>query len=186
MERLHTLLSARRFDEAGRLVIEAATPDVKKYLAVMLTCLQDREEMYQDVCLQVMEAMPSLCPGPRFTIRAWVVGIARHRLCDRYRSARRRERLDTAELQRLRGPTWDRPDEQAQKKERRQILRRALPLLPPEDREILHFHSEKMSHGEVGAILGISPDAAKQRLRRALGRLRDLMRALGWDEGGAS
>jgi len=50
--------------------------------------------------------------------------------------------------------------------------------LEPELRETVALHYfQELSFREVGAVLGIPAGTVKSRLHRALGRLRDLLRA---------
>lgn len=62
----------------------------------------------------------------------------------------------------------------------RPVLDAALDRLGPRDREavLLRFF-EGRSFGEIGALVGVSEDAARKRLDRALARLRDFLRPHG-------
>ena len=69
------------------------------------------------------------------------------------------------------------PSANLQKKELRARVRAALGALDEQDREILLLrYLEQMPAREVGALLGLSEEAAKKRALRALQRLRDLLK----------
>jgi RNA polymerase sigma-70 factor (ECF subfamily) len=59
-------------------------------------------------------------------------------------------------------------------------LEAALDELDPLDREVLALrHFEELSNADTAAVLGIQPAAASKRYVRALGRLRQVLEALG-------
>ncbi|MFN0059047.1 MAG: RNA polymerase sigma factor [Planctomycetota bacterium] len=63
--------------------------------------------------------------------------------------------------------------------ERRAWLRLGLELLEPEDRElILRREWEEETFGEIGAAFGITADAARMRLGRAMARLAKVLRQM--------
>jgi len=66
--------------------------------------------------------------------------------------------------------------------ERQRIIdrvREALAALPPRERLVVElFHFLHVSHGEIGAQLGITPESSKAILGRAMGRLRAMLRDL--------
>lgn len=68
------------------------------------------------------------------------------------------------------------PSELLQKAERRERVRAALLLLPAADRDVLALrYLEELSAAEVAAVLGLTEDAAKKRVVRALARLQPLL-----------
>ena len=66
-----------------------------------------------------------------------------------------------------------------QKAEREAMLRLALELLEPEDREVLVLRQwQQRSFAEIGQELGIATDAARMRFQRTLPKLAQKMRLL--------
>jgi RNA polymerase sigma-70 factor (ECF subfamily) len=62
----------------------------------------------------------------------------------------------------------------------RDLVTRALAKLPVDRREaVLLHHVEGLSFQEVGAVLGVTTMAAKLRSHRAMGQLRELLKAEG-------
>jgi RNA polymerase sigma-70 factor (ECF subfamily) len=71
------------------------------------------------------------------------------------------------------------PSANLQKEELRTRVRAALGVLDEQDREVLLLrYLEQMPAREVGALLGLSEEAAKKRALRALQRLRDLLKGV--------
>jgi RNA polymerase sigma-70 factor (ECF subfamily) len=63
-------------------------------------------------------------------------------------------------------------------------MERALARLGERDREVLVLrYLEKLSPGEIAAVLGIREGAAKVRHVRALDRLRTLLEGESWTQG---
>src|SRR5262249_47213250 len=68
------------------------------------------------------------------------------------------------------------PSQRMLRDELRQRGREALTRLAPNDREgLVMCYLESLAFGEIAAILGITPNAAKARHFRALERIRKLM-----------
>ena len=105
------------------------------------------------------------------TVRPWLYGIARGVLSNRWRSARRRQRL----LGKVSGLAPDAPalpEEQVVRRAEDTEVLESLQRLRANDREVLMLAAwEELSGPEIAAALGISVPAAEQRLHRAKKRL---------------
>ena len=136
---------------------------------VLLRSQAEADEMVQEALLTAYDAMASY--RAEGSPRAWVFGIAR-RLCAkrlevRTRQARRRD------LARDEAPK-DGPDALVEGAHDAQILRDALAELRPTEREaVLLRYVSDLSFREVGAACGIEEAAARQRVGRAVARLRE-------------
>ncbi len=51
-------------------------------------------------------------------------------------------------------------------------MTKAIALLPPRDRELITFTADGLSHQEIAARIGGTPDAARKAATRAIERLR--------------
>lgn len=127
------------------------------------------EELFQEIWMRVIEARGRYEARAKFT--TWLYTIAHHRLTDHWRKrGLRRVDLEDAD------PPAPRGDEPEARVAGRQDLRRlaaALESLPALQREAFLLHAEAgMSVAQIAQATGANEDAAKSRLRYALGKLR--------------
>lgn len=110
-------------------------------------------------------------------LRAWLFTVARNL----YRSHRRWALLDAGRLRELgllRAANPPGPFEAAAESAARRELEAALAVLPLEQREVLLLCSVSgFEPTEAAGILGISPEATRQRLSRARAKIREQLRA---------
>jgi len=129
-----------------------------------LKWLRSREEAEDAVQTTFLYAMRGLRRGvvPLFD-EAWLLAIARYKAL----SARRRRtdaQLDEATMSRV-PDTVDDPEISLQKKDRAEALRRSLPRLSPEHRELIdlaYYHSKSVK--EIAEIVGINEATVKTRM----------------------
>jgi RNA polymerase sigma factor (sigma-70 family) len=122
--------------------------------------LGDAEDVVAETFVIAWRRIESL---PAEHHRAWLYGIARRVIANQRRASARRGRL----LDRLRGAvSRERPSAVPTD------VAAALEQLPPADQELLRLVAwEDLSHAEIGAVLGITPNAVAIRLHRARSRL---------------
>ena len=108
--------------------------------------------------------------------RAWIYGIARNVMRNRWRASNRRRRL-LGRLGGVRSPLpLEPPESVVDSSPQRQRVRRALQELREADREILIMSAwDDLSAPEIATILGISANAAHQRIHRAKNRLASIL-----------
>lgn len=95
----------------------------------------------------------------------WLYTVARNRAMDEFRR-RRQEEPALERLRRMTGSESASPEAGA-------AMREAFAQLPPDDRTILYLSAvEGWSGGEIAAMLGINPTAARMRICRARERFR--------------
>ena len=129
------------------------------------------EDLLQETWLRLARRATAL---PLDTeLRPWLFTVARNL----YRSHRRWALLDASRLRELgllpQG-SLPSPFEAAAANETERSLERALSELPLQDREVLLVCSVSgFEPGQAAGILGISPEAVRQRLARARAKLRD-------------
>jgi RNA polymerase sigma factor (sigma-70 family) len=106
---------------------------------------------------------------------AWLYGIARHQLSRFYRRGKvERRALERLAVERrpLTDPEYERIEELAGITQLRAAAAQALELLSPEHREVVRLRViEEHPYREVAQTLGISEQAARARLSRALREL---------------
>lgn len=146
---------------------------LQRFIARRVASPEAAADLTADVFLAAIEAAASYDPscGPP---KAWLFGIARHRIADSYRSAARESRataavvgsalLDADDLSRI----HDRLDAESAARE----IYRQLDQIPEPERAVLELVAlDELSLVEVAAVLKITKVAARVRLHRARRRL---------------
>ncbi|MPZ86054.1 MAG: sigma-70 family RNA polymerase sigma factor [Actinophytocola sp.] len=177
---------ARRGDpEAAADLLTRIRPGVLRYCWAHLGSLgrgdQTPDDVAQDVCLAVFEALPRYQDrGLPFT--AFVYRVAAHKVADAHRGA---SAATTRPIETVPEPIDDgwSPERHAVTAD---LSRRLLPLLDDltaAQREIIVLRvAAGLSAEEVGAVIGKSPAAVRMTQSRALARLREWARQHAPDE----
>jgi RNA polymerase sigma-70 factor, ECF subfamily len=154
----------------------------------------DPSDVVQDVLAEADRRLDGYVYKRPLPFYPWLRQLAWDRLADQHRrhvragrrSVTREEKeawglpdASAAELaDRLLAP-GDSPSAALQRDEVRDRVRAALEAMAGQEREVLILrYLEQLSAREVGAVLGISEEAAKKRALRALRRLRELLKGL--------
>ena len=172
------LVAAARAGSAAAfaLLVERHHLAILRYLARQTGDRELAADLAQETFLDAYRSLGRL--GEEVSFAAWLHRIARHNLLPAWRRRRLRRFVS---LDRLWGGEPAAAADEAACDER-DLIQRALDGLGPALREALVLHDLQGFTGrEVGAILGISPAAARQRVARARARFRERYRAL---EGG--
>jgi RNA polymerase sigma-70 factor (ECF subfamily) len=121
-----------------------------------------------------LEAVP---PDPE--ARLWLYGVAHRVLANHDRGRDRRHRLGLRLAATIaHHPVADHADAVGSAS----LVRDALALLPPDDRDLLHLTAwEELTSPQIAVVLDVPPATVRTRLHRARGRLRDVLRQLGHD-----
>ena len=105
------------------------------------------------------------------TARGWIFGVARKVVLNQWRSRSRRTRL----VERVGGTAvrrTDGPDVVVVRRSQDEAVVAVIEQLRPADKEIIQLAAwEELSGPEIAQVLGISTQAAQQRLHRAKRRL---------------
>jgi RNA polymerase sigma-70 factor, ECF subfamily len=139
------------------------------------------EEISQEVFLAVWRHAASFDPA-RGTFRAWVAQIARSSVLNELRRRGRRPRATTQsdglDGDHLPDPGPD-PAESVWREHRRAVVREAVEVLPPPQREALRLaFLEDLTHEQVAAFLKLPLGTTKSRIRSGLKTLRGRLAAL--------
>lgn len=134
------------------------------------------EDLLQETWLRLARSAPGLPEGT--PLRPWLFTVARNL----YRSHRRWHLLDAERLRQL---GWlpeaalPSPFEALAASTAQRALERALSQLPLEQREVLLLcGGSGLEPAQVARLLGITPEATRQRLARARARLRQSLELL--------
>ncbi|MCR9247674.1 MAG: sigma-70 family RNA polymerase sigma factor [bacterium] len=141
----------------------------------------DAEDLAQQVLQTAWHRLPAFEDRGEDSVLRWLATIARHAIHDRVRylgaKGRRRARSATpSEFGHVAAHETSIPGRVHRRLEAER-LQRALAELGPHQRDVVELHLlEARSLGDIAAELGISKNAAWERLRRGLLRLRDALR----------
>jgi RNA polymerase sigma-70 factor, ECF subfamily len=135
----------------------------------------EAEELFQDTWMRVIEARARYEPRAKFT--TWLYTIAHHRLVDHWRSKGLASvSLDDEEAgvnEPRAAPGWE-PERAAAGRAALARLAAAIAALPLAQREAFLLHEEGgLTIAEIAAATGSNEEAAKSRLRYAMGKLRE-------------
>jgi len=161
--------------------------------ALLLRIVGDRdaaEEILQEVFLRAWQHAHAF-DDSRGTVRSWLYGIAHNLALNELRRRRRRPqpqpRPASADPE---GDDYEGqiaadsdPAVDAWCAVRDAELAQALDQLPPSQRAVLLLYGEGFSQSEIAAKLGEPLGTVKSRMRRALGQLREMLSALGGEDG---
>jgi RNA polymerase sigma factor (sigma-70 family) len=175
----HWLEELRSGEEAAfRQIYRAYRPRLYTFLCR----LSGRPDVAEDLLQEVWLRLASRPPEPRsgLTLAPWLFRVARNvfvsHLRNRGREPGRTGELGILEFSASSGPG---PLEALAEKETVQRLERALGRLPLADREtLLLVAGGGLAPHEAAGALDIRPDAFRQRLARARGRLADMLQTL--------
>lgn len=186
-QRTHELLSRLHAGEedALRELLERHEPwvraRVRERLGARLRQRAETDDFVQDAMVDALKYGPKFMVSSEDHFRGLLARIVENALRDRHqyfdaaRRARDRERpLPSDSVLDLdpRSPDRATPSRAADRREREAWLRLGLELLRPEDREVILLRQEDaLPFEEVGARLGVAPNAARMRFERALAKL---------------
>jgi RNA polymerase sigma-70 factor (ECF subfamily) len=137
------------------------------------------EELYQEIWMRAIEARGRYEAQAKFS--TWLYTIAHHRLVDHWRKRGLRlvsldqEVEGAAVFEPAAAPDAE-PQRIAEAKQGLARFTRALEALPPAQREAFLLHHEaEMSIAEIARTTGANEEAAKSRLRYAVGKLKEAL-----------
>lgn len=170
---------ARGDSEAFPALMSAYRAPVWNYLARCGVNLQLREDLFQDIFLKIHQSAPSYRAA--WPLRPWIFTIAANTLRNHVRDRQRhRQFFAPVAPDEAPDPPDPRPraDENAVIAETKAWLDKAIMLLPFSQREVLVLVTlESLPLKEVAAILRVSQNTVKTRLRRARLKLADMLTA---------
>jgi RNA polymerase sigma-70 factor (ECF subfamily) len=163
----------------GRL-IEAYRRPLRGYIARHAAGEADAEECYQETWLRALRGLERF---RREHFGAWLFRIARNWLIDEGRRKKPAASLDAPageEGETTLGETvaaeGTRPDEASERRDLGSRIRAASEELPEAQREVFWLRMETgLSFREIAAVQGCPLGTALARMRRALGRMRELL-----------
>ena len=133
------------------------------------------EELTLDVFYDVWRRAPAYDPEGGSVV-GWIMNQARSRAIDRLRFEQRKKRVNTYADDPVTTTAAADPQQACQFEEQSRLLRNALKVLTPEEREVIEtaFFAELTYH-EVAAKLNQPLGTVKTRIRSGLGKLRQTL-----------
>ena len=131
------------------------------------------EDAASDVFIAALRAWPRI--DQHGDIRPWLFRVARNVVPDHYRAMRRRERLNAVLGRAFMGsaPAPD-PEVVAGLRDDVRVVSRALARLSKRDRILLGLRvSSDLPHGDIAKVMGMSEEAVRVAIHRALKRIRN-------------
>lgn len=175
MEEKDLICRAVRGDaEAFRQLVEAyQTPAYR--LAARMCGPDSAEDVTQEAFLAAWRALPEFRGDCRFS--TWLYRLVSNAAIDCLR--REKKHRDTGDVDDLElpdgGPS---PQEQAERSDTRDAVRRALDRLSPEHRQVLLLRfMQELDYGEIARALNVSEGTVKSRINRAKSKLREVLAA---------
>lgn len=175
MEEKDLICRAARGDaEAFRQLVEAyQTPAYR--LAARMCGPDSAEDVTQEAFLAAWRALPEFRGDCRFS--TWLYRLVSNAAIDCLR--REKKHRDTGDVDDLElpdgGPS---PQEQAERNDTRDAVRRALDRLSPEHRQVLLLRfMQELDYGEIARALNVSEGTVKSRINRAKSKLREVLAA---------
>lgn len=148
---------------------------VWRYVRARLPGDDDAEDVTSEVFARAMGSLHRFDPA-KGTEAAWITGIARHAVADFWR--RRRPEDPSGDVpEPPSGDAWaDEPGDRAVRSDQAGDLLTHLGVLSEREREAvaLRFGAE-LSSPEIGALMEISPTAARMLVHRAVTKLREVV-----------
>ena len=175
MEEKDLICRAARGDaEAFRQLVEAyQTPAYR--LAARMCGPDSAEDVTQEAFLAAWRALPDFRGDCRFS--TWLYRLVSNAAIDCLR--REKKHRDTGDVNDLElpdgGPSLQ---EQAERSDTRDAVRRALDRLSPEHRQVLLLRfMQELDYGEIARALNVSEGTVKSRINRAKSKLREVLAA---------
>jgi len=156
-------------------------PEVFRFALHMTASVATAEDVVQDVFLIVMRDAARYVAG-RATVAAWLCGIARNCVLQRFERDRRLQPMDVAGDLEAAAPADGRMDPLAElmRSERIDMLRRAVQTLPLPYREVLALCDlQELSYGDAAEVLSCPVGTVRSRLHRARALLAAKLSAAG-------
>ena len=165
--------------EAREQLLAQIYPLVLRYCRARLgrrdSVLVSAEDVAQDICLAVVAALPAYAPKG-LSFRAFVYGIAAHKVTDAFRAIHRNRSDPVADVPDAPAPRQG-PEQRMLAMELSERLGDLLHLLTPRQREVLVLRvAVGLSAEQTAQVIGSNPGAVRVTQHRALTRLRKLLR----------
>jgi RNA polymerase sigma factor (sigma-70 family) len=163
---------SRALEERYDRILREQGPALRRVTAIYEADPARREDLFQDVCLALWQALPRFrgdCSERTFAFR-----IAHNRGLTHGWRAKGTAAADLDEAAEVVDPRRN-PEAEVFEGERRERLRDAVRRLPLVARQVVVLSLEGLGHREIGEVLGLTENNVAVRLTRARKLLRQMM-----------
>ena len=175
------LLRCRAGDHSAyEPIVRALEPRVFAFAMGMLGNEEDARDLAQDAFIRAYQQLDRFDADRPFS--AWLIGICRHLCLDHLRRKRPTVRIDEPGGGGITEPVDHkaRTDRRAELGELRNLIRRGLLRLEPEQREVIVLKDiEGLPYQEIARVLGIPPGTVASRVYYARRALRGVLEQMG-------
>ena len=180
-EQVLVMRAQRGEQEAFQVLVERYQSLVYTLALRMVSSPEDARDVAQEAFVSAWKALPKFRMDAKFS--TWLYRLTMNAATDllRRRKKEREDRSldDEAVAVGVADPTPS-PQELAEQKERREILRRCIAQLSDNHRKILLLREVNgLDYAEIGEVLELTPGTVKSRLARARRELREKLLASG-------
>jgi RNA polymerase sigma-70 factor (ECF subfamily) len=164
-----------RPEENARLLHDLYHPRLRAYFARRVRSPHDVADLTQETFIKIYSHIEAYRGDSRFS--AWVFAIARNVLL-RWRARRPPEETAGDGPSAGAEPAAAEPDPEALagERERQALLRRAIALLPPRQRQCMVLRMvHRLRYEQIAAVMGISVNSVKPHLNQGRMRLQELL-----------
>lgn len=153
---------------------DAYAAKLHSYISRQVQLASDAEDLLFEVFLAAIERERDLEQMLEDEQRAWLWSVARNKVADVYRRAKRREHVPLEHIAEVLDDTLL-PEQVTLRREEYQLLRSHLQQLPPAQQEILYLRfTAGLRTAEIAVVLHKSEAAIRKMLSRTLNTLRSL------------
>ncbi|WP_412069620.1 RNA polymerase sigma factor [Rubrivirga sp. IMCC43871] len=160
-------------DDRFQRLLSAHGPTLWRIAGAYARTLPDREDLYQEMLLQVWRALPSF--RGEASERTWLTRIAFNVALGAVRSRERRATVDAPTAVDALADGGPDPLATADRSDALARLFAAVRQLPEADRALVVLSLEERPHAEIADVLGLSVSNVGVRLHRAKARLAALV-----------
>lgn len=174
MDEATLVQKARRLERAAvSALYRRHVQAIYRYIYYRVSDAHTAEDLTAEVFLRAIEGLPGYKPGETPFV-AWLYSIARARVADHFRQAKRTDALDLPDH-------WpsdeDSPAARVESAFHQEKLREALQQLTPDQQQVIILKFiEGLKNTEIAQILDKTEGAVKSLQNRALAALQRLMR----------
>lgn len=171
-EQVLVMRAARGEQDAFRVLVERYQHLVYTLALRMVKRPEDAQDVAQETFLSAWKALPKFRMDAQFS--TWIYRLTVNAATDLLRRRREEQSLDDEENPVVMADSAPAPQEEAERGERREILKRCIGQLTDNHRKILILREiHGLNYQEIGEVLELTPGTVRSRLARARKELRE-------------